>query len=234
MLIERIGMGCDFNPFAAAGDHRQHRRLGIDDPHIVLQLRHVFFGCGFLRERPWQHELCFEHGAASFDATVEGRRHPADHRMLDVPLDVADDLTGIELVPAPVEVLGDSSELHDEVAGEVLRYGFAALFAPEPQECGFIVAHDDPGVRTADEIPPLIIDRLQRRLRHCQFSSKYEVSPLSILKVSDEMPPKSILKVSIRQVKAARALLAWSQEQLATAADVSIPTIKRLEAQDGP
>jgi predicted transcriptional regulator len=44
----------------------------------------------------------------------------------------------------------------------------------------------------------------------------------------------SILKVSIRQVKAARALLAWSQEQLAIVADVSIPTIKRLEAQDGP
>jgi predicted transcriptional regulator len=45
---------------------------------------------------------------------------------------------------------------------------------------------------------------------------------------------RSILKVSIRQIKAARALLAWSQEQLALAADVSIPTIKRLEAQDGP
>jgi transcriptional regulator with XRE-family HTH domain len=48
------------------------------------------------------------------------------------------------------------------------------------------------------------------------------------------MPPKSILKVSIRQIKAARALLAWSQERLAAAAHVSIPTIKRLEAQDGP
>jgi len=48
------------------------------------------------------------------------------------------------------------------------------------------------------------------------------------------MPQKSILKVSIRQIKAARALLAWSQEQLAAAAEVSIPTIKRLEAQDGP
>jgi transcriptional regulator with XRE-family HTH domain len=45
---------------------------------------------------------------------------------------------------------------------------------------------------------------------------------------------KSILKVSIRQIKAARALLAWSQEELAVAADVSIPTIKRLEADDGP
>jgi transcriptional regulator with XRE-family HTH domain len=47
------------------------------------------------------------------------------------------------------------------------------------------------------------------------------------------MPPTSIPKVSIRQIKAARALLGWSQEQLALAADVSIPTIKRLEAQDG-
>jgi predicted transcriptional regulator len=48
------------------------------------------------------------------------------------------------------------------------------------------------------------------------------------------MTEKSILKVSVRQIKAARALLAWSQDDLAAAADVSIPTIKRLEAQDGP
>jgi predicted transcriptional regulator len=48
------------------------------------------------------------------------------------------------------------------------------------------------------------------------------------------MTPKSIPKVSIRQIKAARSLLAWSQDQLAAAADVSIPTIKRLEARDGP
>lgn len=43
----------------------------------------------------------------------------------------------------------------------------------------------------------------------------------------------SMLKVSIRQVKAARALLDWSQIELANAAGVSIPTIKRLEAEDG-
>jgi predicted transcriptional regulator len=48
------------------------------------------------------------------------------------------------------------------------------------------------------------------------------------------MPRKSILKVSIRQIKAARAMLDWSQQHLAAAADVSLPTIKRLEAQDGP
>ena len=47
------------------------------------------------------------------------------------------------------------------------------------------------------------------------------------------MSKMSILKVSIRQVKAARALLGWSQEELARAAEVSIPTIKRLEASEG-
>jgi predicted transcriptional regulator len=54
-----------------------------------------------------------------------------------------------------------------------------------------------------------------------------------ILKVSMSRA-ESIPKVSIRQIKAARALLNWSQEHLATAAGISIPTIKRLEAQDGP
>src|SRR5262249_10832494 len=44
---------------------------------------------------------------------------------------------------------------------------------------------------------------------------------------------KSILKVSIRQIKAARALLGWSQEDLAAMAGVSVPTVKRLEAADG-
>ncbi|MBR2120462.1 MAG: helix-turn-helix domain-containing protein [Pseudomonadota bacterium] len=43
----------------------------------------------------------------------------------------------------------------------------------------------------------------------------------------------SILKVSTRQVKAARALLNWSQQDLADEANVSIATVKRLESDDG-
>jgi transcriptional regulator with XRE-family HTH domain len=43
----------------------------------------------------------------------------------------------------------------------------------------------------------------------------------------------SILKVSIRQLKAARSLIGWTQEELASAANVSVPTIKRLEAVEG-
>ena len=39
-------------------------------------------------------------------------------------------------------------------------------------------------------------------------------------------------KVSVRQIKAARMLLDWSQDRLAEAANIGIATIKRLEAQD--
>lgn len=39
--------------------------------------------------------------------------------------------------------------------------------------------------------------------------------------------------ISIRQVKAARALLAWSQDDLADKSGVSKPTIARLETVDG-
>jgi transcriptional regulator with XRE-family HTH domain len=41
------------------------------------------------------------------------------------------------------------------------------------------------------------------------------------------------MAISIRQVKAARALLAWSQADLARNSGVSEPTIARLEANDG-
>jgi predicted transcriptional regulator len=43
----------------------------------------------------------------------------------------------------------------------------------------------------------------------------------------------SIPKVSVQQLKAARALVGWSQEALAASSGVSLPTIKRLEATMG-
>jgi transcriptional regulator with XRE-family HTH domain len=39
--------------------------------------------------------------------------------------------------------------------------------------------------------------------------------------------------VSNRQIKAARALVGWSQEHLTAASGVSLPTVKRLESCDG-
>jgi len=40
-------------------------------------------------------------------------------------------------------------------------------------------------------------------------------------------------QVTTRQIKAARALLGWSQTELAAAARLSVPTIKRIEAKGG-
>jgi DNA-binding XRE family transcriptional regulator len=42
------------------------------------------------------------------------------------------------------------------------------------------------------------------------------------------------MKVDVKQVKAARELLGWSQDQLSAASDVSISTIKLLESREGP
>ena len=60
---------------------------------------------------------------------------------------------GVALVPGPVEVLGGGAELHDEVAREVLGLGLAPLLPPQPDQGRLVAAHDDPGVRAADEGP---------------------------------------------------------------------------------
>ena len=66
-------------------------------------------------------------------------------------LNVADDLTGVELEPLPIEVLRHLAELHDEIARKVLRFGLAALLPPEADKCRLVAAHNGAGVRAADE-----------------------------------------------------------------------------------
>ena len=103
----------------------------MGDPHVMLELRHVFFGGRLLRERPGQHELGLEHGFGPLHDAVEGRRHPGNGRMLDVALDVRNAPAGIAFVPGAVELFGRGPELHDEVAGQVLRLGLAAFLLPK-------------------------------------------------------------------------------------------------------
>jgi predicted transcriptional regulator len=52
--------------------------------------------------------------------------------------------------------------------------------------------------------------------------------------MSIENLSNSFQAITTRQVKAARALLRWSQGDLAQHSTVSEPTIARLEAEDGP
>jgi len=61
--------------------------------------------------------------------------------MPDLPLDIDEDLTGIALVPASVQVLGCYTKLDYEIAREVLRLDLAPLFPPEAEEGGFIIAN---------------------------------------------------------------------------------------------
>ena len=69
-------------------------------------------------------------------------------------LHVRNNLAGIGLIPAAIEILCDRTKLYEKVAGQIFRLGLAALFAPKPQQGGLIVAHDDPGVGSSDERAP--------------------------------------------------------------------------------
>jgi hypothetical protein len=75
--------------------------------------------------------------------------------MPDPTLDICKHLSSIGLIPAPIQLFGRNTKLDNEVARQVLRFGLAALFPPKPEESRLILAHNDPGVRAADEIPPI-------------------------------------------------------------------------------
>ena len=45
---------------------------------------------------------------------------------------------------------------------------------------------------------------------------------------------RTISPITSEQLKAARALVSWSQTQLAQRAEMSLPTVKRVEAGKGP
>jgi hypothetical protein len=66
--------------------------------------------------------------------------------MPDPALHIPDLPAGVALVPGAIEFLGCSTELHDEVARQVLRRGLASLLPPQADQGGLIVAHDDPSV----------------------------------------------------------------------------------------
>src|SRR5262245_55852739 len=101
---------------------------------------------------------------------VQGRCHPRNARMPDAPLHVADLPAGGALVPGAIELLGCPSELHDEIGREVLRFGLAPFLAPQADQRGFITAHDDAGVRAADEGAAFRTDAFRHdNLLDCSF-----------------------------------------------------------------
>jgi hypothetical protein len=69
----------------------------------------------------------------------------------DLLLNIGDDLPGIGLVPAPIEILGGKPELDHQIAGQVFRLYLTALLPPQPNQRRLITPHDDPGIRTANK-----------------------------------------------------------------------------------
>jgi hypothetical protein len=51
--------------------------------------------------------------------------------MENLPLHLSDDVAGVPLVPAPVQMLGHGAELDQKLAGQIFRLDFAPFFLPK-------------------------------------------------------------------------------------------------------
>jgi hypothetical protein len=71
--------------------------------------------------------------------------------MLDPTLYVLDGVTGVALIPTPVEVLGDRAKLDDQSIGEIFGLRLSPLLPPQMNEVSLVTAHDHPRIRTSDE-----------------------------------------------------------------------------------
>src|SRR6516165_9163382 len=78
--IKWIHGNCDLHPFAATGDDGEHRCTQEGDPHVVLELRHVFFGGGFFREGPRQSSVTGKKSAAGLVSFSSRSDRVADKR----------------------------------------------------------------------------------------------------------------------------------------------------------
>ena len=76
------------------------------------------------------------------DTAVEPGCHPSEGRMTDLALNIRKNLTGVSLIPAPVQVLGREAQLDDEVARQVLGLDLASFLLPKTEECRFVAAQD--------------------------------------------------------------------------------------------
>src|SRR5262245_45277237 len=134
----------------------------------MLELGHVLLGRCVLRERPRQHEFRFEHCAGAFDHAVQRGSHPADHRMAHPALDIFDHLPGRPLVPLSVQGFSREPELDEQIARQVLWLGLAPFFAPEAEQSGLIVAHNDPDVRASNKVAAVnCMPSVRGIIKHC-------------------------------------------------------------------
>jgi hypothetical protein len=124
---------------------------------------HVLLGGRLLGERPGQHEFGLEDGASGLDQAIQGCGHPWNQAMEDPALDAGDDVIGIALIPAAIEVFGGEAKLDDQLAGQVSGFDIASFLSPQSLEGLFVLTHDHAGIRTPDE-QSAIFDRFRSRM----------------------------------------------------------------------
>jgi hypothetical protein len=83
--------------------------------------------------------------------------------MLDVPLNVADDMTGVSFKPTAIEIFRHCAQLNGQIGTEVLWGYLTALFSPETHQGWLVITHDGAGVGSTDEGTAV------RGSRHCKF-----------------------------------------------------------------
>ena len=64
------------------------------------------------------------------DPAIERRSHPAQGRVPNHVFGHRSLLPGVGFEPAAIEVLGDHSELHDKIGGQVFGRDLASLLPP--------------------------------------------------------------------------------------------------------
>ena len=72
--------------------------------------------------------------------------------MPDVLLHVGNDLAGISLIPAPIKVFGNRTQLDNEVCRTSPPAQSRRAFPSTAGSARVVITHDDPGIRTADEV----------------------------------------------------------------------------------
>jgi hypothetical protein len=77
--------------------------------------------------------------------------------MEDAVLNPNDLMSGVALVPAPVQFFSDDPELNDKLSREVGTGRLATLFLPELQQGLLVLAHDDPGIGAAEKVPSILV-----------------------------------------------------------------------------
>src|SRR5205823_1476092 len=102
------------------------------------------------------HEFRFKYRSGFLDQAIQSGSHP-DHRGVEFAgLALTDPEAGHALEPEAIEALGDEPKLNDQVAGQVRRPGVAPLFPPSLDQRRLVAAHDDPGVRSPNEVTAIL------------------------------------------------------------------------------